>query len=64
VQLWSQLASGLKPSASLGIYLRGGRGYWPRNEICFEKITGLTEKDKIELMKEWEEKAGFDCHQV
>ncbi|KAF4961832.1 hypothetical protein FSARC_10048 [Fusarium sarcochroum] len=39
----------------LGIYIRGGRGFWPATGIDFSKIYGLTDNDKEELMSLWKD---------
>ncbi|KAF5574984.1 zinc finger domain protein [Fusarium subglutinans] len=36
-----------------GIYARGGEGWWPATGVDFSRVTGLTEKDKEELIMEW-----------
>ncbi|KAF9770695.1 hypothetical protein IL306_011702 [Fusarium sp. DS 682] len=44
----------------LGIYVRGGRGYWPTTGIDFSRITGLMDQDKEELIIEWKKHGWVD----
>ncbi|KAG5757918.1 hypothetical protein H9Q72_013946 [Fusarium xylarioides] len=50
-QEWDEIHQSLEQR--MGIYARGGKGWWPAMGVDFSRVTGLTEQDKEELISEW-----------
>ncbi|KAG5747702.1 hypothetical protein H9Q69_014021 [Fusarium xylarioides] len=50
-QEWDEIHQSLEQR--MGIYARGGKGWWPAMGVDFSRVTGLTEQDKEDLISEW-----------